>query len=1820
MRPFRLAAALLAFALLPQAGLAQESPVPERRLVYANDVDYYGADLTALFDTTLEACQAVCLTDAQCTAFTFNSRSNSCFPKSGVSETQAYDGAVSARVLVNDAAIVAAAPARAAELDFLRAEDRRAAREQARDLAADHVTDEWTYDDYARAIDEARQGGRVMDARWFAAAMAVLSDRSDAWTEYARLSLALRSDNYGTQRSYREAALAAAINGYLRGPDPAARANAAVQIARALEALERGRDMIPALRRAVAEQPRDEIRAALDDALGKYGFRIVEHQVDSDAAAPRLCAVFSDDLAAAGVDYDSFIQAETPGLTAEADGRQLCLTGIEHGQRYSVTFRAGLPAASGEATVKPVTITQYVRDRAPQVSFPGRAYILPAGGEVALPVSSVNVSEVELTLSRVSDRALVRALQDDFFGARMGAWRADQFDAEMAEEVWRGTGRLENTLNRDMTTRLPLGEAMEGLAPGIYVLRAAIPGVNRYDESTATQWFVTSDLGLATMSGADGLHAFVRSLASADPLEGVQVTLVSQGNAVLGEAVTDAQGYAHFPAGLTRGEGGAAPALVTLRMGEDFSFLPLTDPEFDLSDRGVEGREPAGPVDVFLATDRGAYRAGDTVHVTALARDPLVQAIPTLPLTVVLTRPDGVEYSRQISTRGIEGGFVFALPIDASAPRGTWRLAALVDPQAPPLAAQSLLVEDFLPERLDFEIAAPEGPLNLNAPVPLTVETRYLFGAPGADLAVDGSVTLRAAEALPDWPGYRFGRADERFETQYGQIGDGARTDEAGRAEFSVDLPAPDAGTARPMEATFRLQVAEGSGRPVERRETRIVLPGAPVIGIRPASEGPLDEGAEAAFSVIGLGADGTPRAMDLAWELNRVETRYQWYRLDGDWNWEPVTTRERIASGAAAYDGQTPARIVAPVEWGHYELRVSGEGGAAASFGFDAGWYAAEGATDTPDMLEVSLDRGAYAAGDTARLLIDARAAGKATVTVISNRLIDMKAVELAEGENVVTLPVTGEWGAGAYVTATALRPLDAGQSRNPSRALGLAYAAVDPGPRQLSAAFDVPAEAMPRAPLDVALQVDGIAPGETAHVTIAAVDLGILNLTGFKAPDPSGYYFGQRRLGMGLRDVYGRLIDGMNGAMGQVRSGGDGADGMRLQSPPPTEDLVTFFSGPLDVGADGRVTTTLDIPAFNGTLRLMAIAWSPTGVGEAQADVLIRDPVVLSATLPRFLAPGDEARLLLEITHATGPAGRVGLDLAATAGVSLGTGALPSGFEIAAGATERFAVPIIAGDAGDETVTVHLTTPGGERLEKTLRLPIRRNDPETARVSRLVLEPGATFTLSQDALAGFLPGTGSATLSLGPLARFDAPGLLAALDRYPYGCTEQVASQAMPLLYLDEVAQAMGLAARDSLAERIGQAVTQVLANQDSNGAFGLWQPDVGDLWLDAYVSDFLSRARAAGHAVPDLAFRNAIDNLRNQVNYAADFDSGGEGLAYALYVLAREGAAAMGDLRYYADVKREAFTTPLGAAQIGAALAAYGDPARADAMFTRAATLLAAASAASEPDKPVWRDDYGTPLRDAAAVLTLAAEAGSNAVDREALASRVAPQAGARALSTQEQVWSLLAAHAMLGSGEAARGIEVEGVPAEGPLVHMLESGIATPLRFSNTSGDPVPMVLTTFGVPEVPEPAGGNGYTIERRYFTTEGQPADPAEVAAGTRLVALLTVQPWAESEARLMVSDPLPAGFEIDNPSLLGSGDISALDWLQMTGNVRSAEFRSDRFLAAIDQRGDEPLRLAYIVRAITPGVFHHPAASVEDMYRPRFRAQSAPGQVRITP
>ena len=1850
-RPLSLVlAAFLAAAIAPQA--QAETTLPERRIVVQQDTDLPGGDLTSIFETTQEACVQQCLATPGCTALTYNSRARSCFPKSEPGAPLAFAGAVSGYVLDGDPTAEARAAARvAATTDWLKPEDLRAARAQAEGLGTLYPgtgESSETLRGYAGESEYAADR-----ARWQGAVTALTDSASD-WEALSEAMLD-QAEAADGDRAMLMAAQSAALNAWLRDPGSATRALS--RWANLAERLDRGRAGLAALRYAETHGGGSdpEVVAQIESFQERYGFRVTDNRVDNDSPDPRACVTLSDDLSQA-TDYRPFVQLPDPAMAVEADGAQLCVTGLTRGQQVSLTLRPGLPSASGEVLAKPVEVTMYVRDRTPQARFGGRAYVLPAGGDQGLTLRTVNTPSVDLVLYRMSDRNIVRALREDMFAAPLDDWKAESFSAQMGQEIWKGqadvappVGGGAHPVNAEVATRLDLRNAAGPLLPGVYALTAAVPGEDPGRSPAATQWFMISDLGLATYQGTDGLTVALRGLSDAAARPGVEVALISRGNAVLGTAQTDDQGIARFDAGLTRGAGAAEPAVVTAttRQGDevtDLAFLSLLDPEFDLSDRGVEGQPPAPPIDVFVATDRGAYRAGETAYATILTRDDRARALDGLPLTAVVLRPDGVEHTRMMPAPAGDGGYTLAVPIPDSAPRGLWRVDLRVEADGPALASAKLLVEDFRPERIAFDLSLPAAPQAPTDPVEAAIDARWLFGAPAADLPVEGALRLTPARAVPGWEGYVFGRADDDTQPQIVDMPSGV-TDPQGHFAARLDLPPALAQATRPYDAKLTLTVREGAGRPVERDAQRLVLPARTSLGIKPGFEGgTVPQGAEAQFQIVALGADLQPQAGQASWVVNRVDTDYQWYAISGDWTWEPVTRRTRLTGGDLTLTAGAPTPLAVPVDWGSYELVVTTPDGAVSSTNFDAGWGAVSSGTDTPDRLSVVLDKPAYQVGDTARVTLDAAADGVAVVSVLSNRVIDLRTVPVSAGTNSIDLPVTEDWGANAYVAVSAIRPLAPGAGEGPGeapgsahapiRALGIAPAALDPGDRKLAVTLTSAPEVDPRGEARVTLAVAGAAPGDTGHATLWAVDQGILNLTRYQPPSATDHYFGQRRLGVGLRDLYGRLILPGGAADGAIRSGGDAAS-METQAPPPTEKLMAWFSGSLVLDANGQATVAVPLPDFNGELRVMAVAWSAKAVGQADSTVLVRDPVVMVATVPAFLSPGDRAEASLALTHVTGPTGEVALsvdNIAAettpsevgaaepAAAVTLATEGLPPSVTLAEKQALSVPLTLTAPDTeGTAVIRLSARLPDGRTVTKDLTIPVQRQDTPVNRRMKITLAPGESQTVDLSPLGAFRPGTGRVTMTSGAFARLDVPGALALLAAYPYGCTEQLTSGALPQLYAQNLIPE-GMPLPPSVTPKsVDEAIAQILTRQDSSGGFGMWRPGSGDRWLDAYVADFLSRARAQGHVVPDQAYKAVMTALQNGLNAAADPQFADEwensATAYAAYVLARDHAAVISDLRYYVDTGAEGFASPMSAAQLGAALAAYGDQTRADVMFRRAQQL-----ALEQERTRGFRADYGTALRDRAGVLTLAAEAGTQAIDRDALAASLAAQIDDRALdgaqlSTQEAGWVVLAARA-LGSGDT--GLTLSGAALSAPVQDLGDAAALPPVQLANTGTVPLDVTLGATAVPVDQPPAGGTAFAITRSYYTPEGTPADPATVPLGTRLIAVIEVNPLTEADGRLIVTDPLPAGFEIDNPNLLAAGEIDGLDWLGGTADTDMAEFRQDRFAAALTLYGTDPIRLAYRLRAVTPGVFHHAAATVEDMYRPDRRAWTDSGTTTI--
>jgi hypothetical protein len=1652
-------------------------------------------------------------------------------------------------------------------------------------------------------------------------------------------------------------ATGAAYLAYQRASTPEAKAQALALLAEAFERRSMWRPAIEALQGSVNLKDDTTVREHLDKLRSERGFRMTDYKVDTEAATPRVCVQFSEELARGQLDYAKFITIDgRDPQSVTAEGQQLCIAGLQHGKRYEIVVRQGVPSMLPRETLrKSIELAVYVRDRAPFVRSAGNTYVLPSVGQAGIPLTSANTNAIAVEVYRIGDRSLVSSVLNHEFQRQIQSYEANEIKTNKGERVYTGELQVTSRLNEEVTTAFPVSEALPKLKPGVYVLvarpaKAKSPSPAQPDDEDddagpkgkrATQWFIVSDMGLTAFSAEDGVHAFVRSLASATPRANVEVRLVARNNEILATAKTDQRGYVRFDAGVSKGEGGLQPALLVAEISgtdPDYAFLDLTTAAFDLSDRGVSGREPSGALEAFVFPERGVYKPGETIHLTAIVRDKNAKAPRPVPVTLVIVRPDGVEAKRVQWPDEGHGGRVHDYALSATAMTGTWRVRVYADPKAPAIGEKAILVEDFVPERLDMTLA-PEAPsLATDEARTIAVKGRYLYGPPAANLTIEGEVVVRQrTQGIEAWKGFRFGLDDEKLSPQRKELEASLRTDDKGEAKIAIELPALPQ-TTRLLEAQVALRLREPSGRSIERT---IVLPvdrREPMIGLKPLFDpNEAGDGKTVEFEVIMLGPNGKRiAASTLNWQLKRIDYRWQWYSRDGSWNYEGVKSERKLIDGKVSVSADRSARIAVPIDWGRYKLEVTAEGrnGPVTTLQFASGWWGADNA-DSPEALDIALDKAKYKVGDTARLTINGLGSGKALVTVMGRGLVSLHEVEVKGRGTTVDLKVTEDWGTGVYVTATLYRPLDEKLKRMPGRSLGLKWVEIDREARSLKVAMTLPDRLSGSGRLRVPVKIDGLAPGEDARIVVSVVDVGILNLTRFEAPDPQKFFFSQRKLSAEIRDLYGRLIDGMKAERGKLRQGGDSDTNtaMKIEGSPQVEKPMALFSGIVRPDDKGNAVVEFDLPPFNGTVRLTTVAWSAARLGSAKTDVVVREPVALLVSGPRFMTLGDEVRLVVDLHNVDGKAGPYRIALVSVPGPDVrGEAAIVAAREVALKAGERKleGITLKAERIGLMHYEVRVSGPEGIAITRPLTYAVKPPAGDIRRMTVATLNAnGGKMTISANLLADVLPEKARVSLSVGPAIGLDLVGLLLSLDRYPYGCAEQTTSRAMPLVYLNDLARIAGLGEDKAVKARVQSAVERVLEMQASNGAFGVWGPRDADMWLTAYVTDFLTRAKEAGFTIPQRQLSIALDRLQNAVNSAGEIESGGDDIAYALYVLARNGRAPVGELRYNVDTRLDKFDSALAKTQLGAALAMLGDKTRAEKAFKAAIIALEGTEDQSS------RSDYGSKLRDGAALITLASETRMLRSETVGLRQVLAKAVAARThVSTQEQAWMLLAARALIEEAKDAT-VTVNGTPHKGPLFRSLQASDLKggPITIANTSSRSSQVVVTVTGDAATVEPAIARGFKIVREYYTLDGKPFDlasanggKAEIAQNQRLVAVLRIEAEGdERTGRLLLVDRLPAGLEIENPRLIDSASVKSLPWLKDALQPAHTEFRDDRFVAAFDlfpkKNGDEKtgkLVMAYMVRAVTPGTFLHPAATIEDMYRPERFARTAAGRLEV--
>jgi uncharacterized protein YfaS (alpha-2-macroglobulin family) len=1602
----------------------------------------------------------------------------------------------------------------------------------------------------------------------------------------------------------------------------------------------------------VAARKREEARQRAREAANQE-FSYFRYRIDTSTEQPLACFVFSAPLDPK-TDYSPYVEfrpAFRAALTVQ--GRELCVGGLSFGTTRTAIILAGLPAADGRTLKRAETVPIDFADRPPFVGFKGTGVILPRENADGLPIETVNVDQVRVTVSRINDRALafknINAGTSTAQGEWSWLWGPDSPE-DVSEQLFSGTMNIANTPNAPVITVFPLQDVVGPMKPGAYYVRvedAARLADNEGPPASSGRWILLTDLALTAYRGEHGLDITLRSLKDGKITRNATIQLIAMNNAVLAEGKPNDQGRVTFDAPLMNGAGNMAPRLVlaTAPNGE-LAALDLSRAPVDLSAQEIGGRRTPGAVDAYVYTDRGIYRPGESVEFTALLRDRAGRQVEGRNGHLVIYRPNGLVASKVRFTNPPSGAVLNRFDLPRGASRGEWRASLEIDGLPSEAGSVRFAVEDFVPQRIAVDVTADDKtPLKAGGTRIVAIDSRFLYGAPGAGLTVRTEARMEAdPKPFAAFEGFRYGRHDQTFEEQILEFDD-TTTDGAGKASVRLSPGTSGSNAGLPLRLNTVISVLEPGGRAVSESVRIPYRPEALYVGLKPAFDSTVEEGKEARFEVVAVNADGQAVAQRLNWKVLAIDYHYDWYREGEQWNWRRSRTVTKVNEGVLNTPAGGSGEIRVPgLDWGSHEIVIEGQGAmasAGASMSFYVGWggWTSEDGTEAPDRVRVAAASASPKPGQNAEITIVPPYDGQAQVVVATDRILSVQNLAVSAKGSKVTLPVTADWGEGAYVMITVYSGRDPALQAKPRRAVGIVHVPVDMAARTFKVTLEAPDLARPRTQQSVDVRIEG-GPREPVFLTLAAVDEGILQLTKFRSPDPVAWYFGRKALGVELYDDYGRLLDPNMGMPAEVRVGGDqlGGEGLTVV---PTKSVV-LFSGLVEVGRNGRAKIPLDLPEFNGELRLMAVAWSKTGLGSADRKMKVRDRAPADLVMPRFLAPGDEAVITASIDNVELTGGQFTAKVTGGQQVSVAEAALTR--TLNKGQRADLPVRISAVAEGISPLRLDVTGPDRYSVSRSYEIQTRSPYLPETRATTQLMRPGGTLTVGRDLLAGYIPGSVDVAVGFSPVP-IDPATLYASLDRYPYGCTEQITSRALPLLYSEQLVAMGARGARDNARDRVQTAVNTVLNRQGADGAFGLWREGDGyaSPWLGAYAADFVYRAKQAGYSVPDEALTRAWGALRSVATgdawrvygydtnvyegpYATDTQQQMmyRSSAYALYVLAKAGQADISRLRYLHDRELGSIASPLARAHIGAGLAYLGDRARAASAFRSAESALG------------YRNDgdyYQTPLRDLAGVLALAAEADlPEVVDR--LATRISKDVpDAASLTTQEKSYMLQAVNA-LTRGETAVQVAVTGLGngQDNKRQYMLsEAQVSGGVAFRLNAKAPVFRTVLVTGAPSSPPPAVSSKLTASKQVYTLSGQPVRLDQVRQGDKFVIALTITPQERRLNPVIVADLLPAGFEIE--TVLRPADARTVEYDWRTGEDRiregafgflgeinraqSSQAQDDRYVAAIDVYGD-PVTLAYVVRAVTPGTFAMPGVVAEDMYRPEVFGRSAPGRITI--
>lgn len=1326
-----------------------------------------------------------------------------------------------------------------------------------------------------------------------------------------------------------------------------------------------------------------------------------------------------------------------------------------------------------------------------------------------------------------------------------------------------------------------------------------------YQNRSVSRNILASNIGLVVKGGNDKeLLVAVNDLRTTEPLSDVSIELYDYQNQSVGQGTSDSEGMVRISIS-------HKPYLLIAKRDKERGYLRMDDGSaLSLSRFDISGQTIQQGLKGFLYGERGVWRPGDTLFLGFILEDKLKKLPLGHPIVFELVNPQGKMVSRQVTQLNDINHYRFIATTAESAPTGNWIGRVLVGGTS---FEKALKVETVKPNRLKIELNFGKELIRKGETATSKLSAKWLHGAIAHNLKAKVLVTLNSTKTIfKTHPDFVFDDPTRTYEPEELNVFDG-ELDDDGSASISPSLRATEAAPGM-LNASFLTRVYEESGDFSVDRFNLKYAPYTTFVGLRlPKGDrrGMLLTDTMHTVSVVTVDALGNAQSKrNLKYEIYKVQWRWWWESSEDDLaRYTGTEYSNLIDSGTLNTtngSGKFKFSIKYP-DWGRYFVRVTDpEGGHACGTTVYVDWPGwALKPTDNPQdatMLSFSCDKEKYATGDNVTITFPSPGVGRALVSIeTGSRVLKAWWVETKQGVTNVSFEATPDMAPNVYAHITLIQPHAQTVNNLPIRLYGVIPIMVEDPRTHLKPEIDMPDELMPGKKTTIRVKESD---GRKMIYTLAIVDEGLLDLTRFATPEPWSSFYAREALGVRTWDLYDYVTGAYGGRIEKAFSiGGDenmdarkGGDKTNRFKP------MVKFMGPfvLEKGKTGSHTFTM--PQYVGSVRAMVVASYEGCYGQAEKATPVRKPVMVLATLPRVLGPGETVSLPVTVFAMKDNVKSVNVKIGVSGPVEIvGDAATKVSFTKPGDQVVNFTLKVKE-QTGAAQITINANGAGDEASD-VIDISIRNPNPSVHTFVEKTIGAGATANIDYT-LPGMI-GTNGAVVEISGVPAIDFGRRLKYLLVYPHGCVEQTTSGVFPQLFLSEVMELKPEEAK--LAEQHIRAGISNLKNfVNSDGGFGYWPTNSNsDDWGSSYAGHFFIEAEKKGYLLPSGWKKGWVKYQKNAARmWSSESNSYNQlGQAYRLYTLALAGDADLGSMN---RLRNEPNLNIVARWRLAAAYALAGQQDAATKMINNIPTQDASAI------KPMNDWTYGSPERNEAMIIETLTLLNQREKAMPLVMKLSKTLGNDQWMSTQSTAYSLMALSRFMGKFSADEPMKFEwsdNSKKQGSFSvskPFYQATIAVgqtkngQVSITNKSGKVIYARVSMQGIPAVgEETASESNLRMSVEYTTLEGEPLDVSELSQGTDFKALVRVSnPGILGKyTNLALSQIFPSGWEIRNTRLENiqsahEGDIPTY-----------RDIRDDRVYSYFDLESNRSATYVVILNATYKGCFYLPAINCEAMY-----------------